>query len=114
MAALKAQVQNLCGLDDFRPSQRETIEQVMAGNDCLCVMPTGAGKSLCFQFPAAVQKGLTIVVSPLIALMQDQVQQMRDEGIPATLFNSSLRASLQRQVMHELEEGFEGLLYLAP
>src|SRR5258708_2482730 len=98
MPDLKSQLQQLFGLDEFRPSQQEVIEHVLAGNDVLCVMPTGAGKSLCFQFPAAVQKGLTIVVSPLIALMQDQVQQMRDEGIPAALLNSSLSAAMQRQV----------------
>src|SRR6195952_4169368 len=64
-----------------RPRQREVIEDVLAGRDVLCVMPTGAGKSLCYQLPAAILGGLTVVVSPLISLMEDQVQQLRDEGI---------------------------------
>src|SRR5215467_4202120 len=111
---LREQLQELFGLDDFRPSQREVIEDVLAGRDVLCVMPTGAGKSLCYQLPAVVGGGTTIVVSPLISLMEDQVQQLRDEGIRATLINSSLNALQQRQAIEELNEGFDGLLYVAP
>src|SRR5690349_7937931 len=114
MPDLREQLQNLFGLDDFRPSQRQVIEDVLAGRDVLCVMPTGAGKSLCYQFPAAVRAGLTLVVSPLISLMQDQVQQLTDEEIPAAFLNSSLSASQQRQVIDRLENGFQGLLYIAP
>lgn len=114
MADLREHLQNLFGLDDFRPAQREVIEDVLGGRDVLCVMPTGAGKSLCYQLPAAVQQGLTLVVSPLISLMEDQVQQLRDENIPAAMLNSSLSGSLQRQVLNELEQGFNGLLYVAP
>jgi len=111
---LRQHLQDSFGLDDFRPAQREVIEDVLRGRDVLCVMPTGAGKSLCYQLPAAVQKGLAIVVSPLISLMEDQVQQLRDEGIAAALLNSSLSASMQREVIAELHQGFEGLLYVAP
>jgi ATP-dependent DNA helicase RecQ len=111
---LREQLQSLFGLDDFRPAQRQVIEDVLAARDVLCVMPTGAGKSLCYQLPAAIQGGLTVVISPLISLMEDQVQQLRDEGIPAALLNSSLTTSMQRQVMNELEHGFDGLLYVAP
>jgi ATP-dependent DNA helicase RecQ len=114
MADLRAQLQELFGLDDFRAAQREVIEDVLAGRDVLCVMPTGAGKSLCYQFPAIVQQGLTIVVSPLIALMEDQVQQLRDSGHPAALINSSLTPAMLRQAMADLHDGFEGLLYVAP
>jgi ATP-dependent DNA helicase RecQ len=114
MPDLRQQLQELFGLDDFRPAQRDVIEDVLAGRDVLCVMPTGAGKSLCFQFPAAVSGGLTVVVSPLISLMEDQVQQLRDENIPAALLNSSLPAGMQREVMAELNDGFQGLLYVAP
>jgi len=114
MPDLREQLQQLFGLDEFRPAQREVIEDVLAGKDVMCVMPTGAGKSLCYQLPAMVQGGLTIVVSPLIALMEDQVQQLRDAGHPAALINSSLTASRQRQAMADLHDGFDGLLYVAP
>src|SRR5262245_26525705 len=114
MPDLREHLQNLFGLDDFRPSQREVIEDVLAGRDVLCVMPTGAGKSLCYQLPAVVGGGMTIVVSPLISLMEDQVQQLRDEGIGAALVNSSLTVAQQRQAIEELQGGFEGLLYVAP
>jgi ATP-dependent DNA helicase RecQ len=114
MADLREQLQELFGLDDFRPSQRQVIADVMDGRDVLCVMPTGAGKSLCYQLPAALGTGLSIVVSPLISLMEDQVQQLRDDGIAARLLNSSLPPAMQRQVIAELNDGFKGLLYLAP
>src|SRR5882724_8946057 len=114
MPDLREHLQNLFGLDDFRPAQREVLEDVLAGRDVLCVMPTGAGKSLCYQLPAVVQSGLTIVVSPLISLMEDQVSQLRDEGISALLLNSSLTSSQQREVILEIENGLEGLLYVAP
>src|SRR5581483_2210418 len=114
MPDLREHLQNLFGLDDFRPAQRGVIEDVLARRDVLCVMPTGAGKSLCYQLPTAVQGGLTIVVSPLISLMADQVQQMRDEGLPALLINSSQSPAEQRAVIAELHHGFQGLLYVAP
>jgi ATP-dependent DNA helicase RecQ len=114
MPDLREHLQNLFGLDDFRPAQREVIEDVLRGRDVLCVMPTGAGKSLCYQLPAAVQGGLTLVVSPLISLMEDQVQQMRDEGIAAAFLNSSLSPAMKRETLREIEAGFEGLLYVAP
>src|SRR6266566_8472335 len=109
MPDLRQHLQDLFGLDDFRIAQREVIEDVLRGKDVLCVMPTGAGKSLCYQLPAAVSGGLTIVVSPLISLMEDQVQQLRDEGIAASMLNSSLTPAMRRQTMAEVEAGFEGL-----
>ncbi len=114
MPDLREQLQNLFGLDEFRPAQQGVIEAVLAGQDVLCVMPTGAGKSLCYQLPAAISDGLSIVVSPLISLMEDQVQQLRDEGIPAALLNSSMTGSIQKAVMDEIRDGFRGLLYVAP
>jgi ATP-dependent DNA helicase RecQ len=114
MPDLREHLQNHFGLDDFRRSQREVIEDVLLGKDVLCVMPTGAGKSLCYQLPAVVQGGLTIVVSPLISLMEDQVQQLQDEEINAAMLNSSQAAAQQREVIAQLERGFEGLLYVAP
>src|SRR5678810_916576 len=95
---LREQLTNLFGLEEFRPAQREVIEDVLAGKDVLCVMPTGAGKSLCYQLPAAISDALSIVVSPLISLMADQVQQLRDEGIPAAMLNSSLSPGERREV----------------
>src|SRR3954452_7300429 len=114
MIDLREHLQNLFGLDDFRPSQREVIESVLAGRDVLCVMPTGAGKSLCYQLPAAIGGGLSIVVSPLISLMEDQVQQLRDEGVRAEMLNSSQSSAQQREVLAQLHDGFDGLLYVAP
>jgi ATP-dependent DNA helicase RecQ len=114
MPDLRDTLREVFGLDEFRPGQREVIEDVLAGKDVLCVMPTGAGKSLCYQLPAVLQKGLTIVVSPLISLMEDQVQQLRDEGISAAVLNSSLTPAMRRQTMAEVKAGFEGLLYVAP
>ena len=105
---LRAQLQSVFGLDDFRPMQREVIEDVMAGRDVLCVMPTGAGKSLCYQLPAAVQGGLAIVVSPLISLMENQVMQLRDEGISCAMLNSGMPMQDVRETMRQLEDGFEG------
>src|ERR1700749_1971566 len=107
MPDLREQLQTLFGLDDFRPAQRGVIEDVLAGRDVLCVMPTGAGKSLCFQLPAVVSGGLTMVVSPLISLMEDQVQQLRDENISAEFLNSSLPPAMQREVLARLHKGFE-------
>src|SRR5947207_4813639 len=114
MADLREHLQNLFGLDEFRPSQQDVIEDVLRGRDVLCVMPTGAGKSLCYQLPAAIGGGLTIVVSPLISLMEDQVQQLRDEGIAAAMLNSSMTMPTQREVMTQIGQGFAGLLYVAP
>ena len=84
------------GLNSFRKGQREVIDHIIAGNDCLCVMPTGGGKSLCYQLPSIVRKGLTIVVSPLIALMKDQVDTLVKRGISATLINRRLDWSVSQ------------------
>src|SRR6478672_9199596 len=78
------------GLATFRPGQREVIAAVLDGCDALCIMPTGGGKSLCYQLPALARDGITLVVSPLIALMKDQVDALHERGIAATFINSSL------------------------
>ncbi len=114
MDSLDSTLQSIFGLQQFRPYQREIISDVLAGNDVVCVMPTGAGKSLCFQLPAVMAKGLTLVVSPLISLMADQVAQLRRLKVPALLLNSSLTAEQQRQITSALHRGFQGLLYVAP
>ncbi|HEX4125454.1 MAG TPA: RecQ family ATP-dependent DNA helicase, partial [Tepidisphaeraceae bacterium] len=114
MDDLQQQLQDLFGLDDFRPAQRQVIEDVLAGTDVLCVMPTGAGKSLCYQLPAAISGKLSIIVSPLISLMADQVSQLADNEIPALFLNSALSAAERRETMRQVAGGFAGLLYVAP
>ncbi|WP_321991778.1 DNA helicase RecQ [Marispirochaeta aestuarii] len=102
------------GFDSFRPLQKEIIGSVLAGRDTLVVMPTGGGKSLCYQIPALVLDGLTLVVSPLISLMEDQVSQLKELGVPAVCLNSSLSAEEYRQNMGLLGRGEIKLLYTAP
>ena len=102
------------GYDTFRPLQREVIENVQAGRDTLAVMPTGGGKSLCYQIPALLFNGLTVVVSPLISLMKDQVEQLRAFGVPAIFLNSSLSPQEYLENMEYVKRGEVKLLYLAP
>src|SRR5438132_6974183 len=99
------------GLERFRPGQRAVIESVLQGRDVLCVMPTGGGKSLCYQLPALLLEGLTLVVSPLIALMKDQVDALSPRGIRATLINSTLDPSEQHLRLIEVEAGRDDLVY---
>ena len=102
------------GFTSFRPLQEEIIRDSLAGKDVFALLPTGGGKSLCFQLPAMVQPGLTVVVSPLIALMKDQVDGMRAGGIPATFLNSSLAQGESRARLRGLHNGEFRLLYVAP
>jgi len=102
------------GLSSFRPGQREVIESVIEGRDCLCIMPTGGGKSLCYQFPAVMRGGLTLVVSPLIALMKDQVDSLNRLNIKAACINSTLSHGEQRDRMYEMSTGQYDLVYVAP
>ncbi len=101
MESIDDLLQRVFRLPDFRPRQREIIQDVLDGRDVVCVMPTGAGKSLCFQLPALLLKGLTIVVSPLISLMADQVQQLQAIGVPVLLLNSSQPSHEQSQVLKQ-------------
>lgn len=102
------------GYDSFRPNQQDIIEEVLDGKDALAIMPTGGGKSLCFQLPALAMEGTTIVVSPLIALMKDQVDGLRGNGIAAAYYNSSQPQEEQALVFSELKDGKLKLLYIAP
>jgi ATP-dependent DNA helicase RecQ len=102
------------GLSTFRPGQQEAIEAVLAGHDCLCIMPTGGGKSLCYQLPAVARDGLTLVVSPLIALMKDQVDALSARGISATFINSSLPLADQQSRLRHMAAGQYDLVYIAP
>ncbi len=102
------------GYSAFRPLQREICEATLAGRDVFALLPTGGGKSLCFQLPALVRPGLTVVVSPLIALMKDQVDQLTASGVAATFLNSSLDADESRRRLRGLHQGAFKLLYVAP
>ncbi len=114
MANLDQLLHDVFRLPSFRPHQRAVVEDVVAGQDVLCVMPTGAGKSLCFQLPAVAIRGLTIIVSPLISLMADQVAHLKAAKIPAMLLNSSQSIDEQREVIRTVAKGWAGLLYVAP
>lgn len=102
------------GLDSFRPGQAEVIDAIFANRDCLCIMPTGGGKSLCFQLPAIARSGLVLVVSPLIALMQDQIEALEAREISATFINSTLSYAEQQQRLTLMSEGRYDLVYIAP
>lgn len=102
------------GYESFRPLQEEAMREALAGNDTLVLMPTGGGKSLCYQLPALAKGGLTIVVSPLIALMKDQVDALEEAGVAATYLNSTLSAAESRERLAKLFEGSFRLLYVAP
>ena len=101
-------------LTSFRRGQREVIASVLNGRECLCIMPTGGGKSLCYQMPAIMRDGVTLVISPLIALMKDQVDAMQRQQIRATLINSSLSMEEQSDRVRGISEGRYDLVYVAP
>src|SRR5437763_2603406 len=102
------------GFASFRPLQEEIIRDALAGRDVFALLPTGGGKSLCFQLPALAQPGLTVVVSPLISLMKDQVDALQASGVAATFLNSSLQAGDSRERLRGLHNGRYRLLYAAP
>jgi ATP-dependent DNA helicase RecQ len=114
MSDIDSILTSIFGLEQFRLQQREIVNDVLAGRDALAVMPTGAGKSLCFQLPAVALKGLTLVISPLISLMADQVRQLRALRIPALMLSSGQTWDEQREAMARLRDGFRGLFYVAP
>ena len=99
MQDARAALKERFGYDDFRPNQRDLVEQVLAGRDVLGVMPTGAGKSVCYQIPGVVMSGLALVISPLVSLMGDQVRSLQDAGIQAAYLNSTLTPSQQGSIM---------------
>ena len=102
------------GLSSFRPGQKAVIDAIVSGKDTLCIMPTGGGKSLCYQLPTIARQGLTIVISPLIALMKDQVDGLIKNGIPATFINSSLPPAEQQTRLADMIHGKYKLIYIAP
>src|SRR5215210_5280355 len=107
-------LQSRFGFSEFRAGQQPVIETLLAGRAALAVFPTGGGKSLCYQLPALALKGVTLVVSPLIALMKDQIDFLRGRGIPAARLDSSLSYEESRAVHEGLSAGRLKLLYVAP
>ncbi len=102
------------GFEDFRPLQEQVIQHVMAQQDCLVLMPTGGGKSLCFQLPALALPGITVVISPLISLMKDQVDQLQANGVAAAFLNSTLKPDAIAAIQHQARQGRLKILYIAP
>jgi ATP-dependent DNA helicase RecQ len=114
MSDARHKLKHVFGHDDFRDAQRDVIVDVLAGRDALAVLPTGSGKSLCYQLPALLTPGLTIVVSPLIALMKNQVDALRTAGVAATFLNSTLDPDATAERIDGLRRGDYKLLYVAP
>ena len=114
MNEIRETLQQVFGLQDFRPHQQEIIEHVVGGGDAFVLMPTGGGKSLCYQLPALRRSGLAIVISPLISLMKDQVDALVANGVSAAMYNSNLGAAEARDVLERLHTGQLDLLYVAP
>ena len=102
------------GYDQFRPGQKEIVDAILAGRDVLVVMPTGAGKSICYQVPALMMPGITLVVSPLISLMQDQVRALVAAGVPAAYLNNSLTDNQKALMLRRAQEGRYKIIYVAP
>ncbi|MGH9666512.1 MAG: DEAD/DEAH box helicase, partial [Bryobacteraceae bacterium] len=102
------------GYDTFRPMQERVVRSIIDGRDIAVVMPTGGGKSLCYQLPAVVSGGTAIVISPLIALMQDQSGHLERMGIPAAVLNSTMAPAEQNTIQRQARQGAYRLLYLSP
>lgn len=106
--------QKIWGYEDFRPPQGEIIDSLLRGKDALIIMPTGGGKSICFQLPALLKNGVTLVISPLVALMENQVKELLDRNLPAALIHSQILVAKRRQTLQALEKNKLRLLYLSP
>src|SRR4026209_520273 len=110
----RAPLKQAFGYDEFRAGQEMAIESVLAGHDTLVVLPTGGGQSVCYQIPALVLPGLTVVVSPLISLMKDQVDALEARNLPAAFINSTLKSAQVADRLARAARGEVRLLYLAP
>ena len=102
------------GYDSFRPGQEEIVKRLLGGQDVLAVMPTGAGKSICYQVPALLLPGITLVVSPLVSLMKDQVGALVQAGVAAAFLNNSLTDNQKALMLHRAREGWYKIIYVAP
>src|SRR5699024_10862093 len=107
-------MQHYFGYDSFRPGQEATMQHIMDGQNTLAIMPTGNGKSLCFQLPALAMEGTTIIISPLISLMKDQVDALTSLGVAATYINSSLSIHKQQERVQNMRNGAYTFVYIAP
>ena len=107
-------LKTLFGYDEFRSGQKSIVDSILSGRDTFAVMPTGAGKSICYQIPAMLLPGITLVISPLISLMQDQVKALNDAGISAAFINSSLTVSDFYETVREVRKGVYKIIYVAP
>lgn len=107
-------LQKFYGYEDFRPGQKKVVESLLNRNDTVAIMPTGAGKSICFQIPALLFEGVTLVISPLISLMKDQVDSLRQLGIAAVYINSSVRKAQLYKDLQDISAGFYKIIYIAP
>src|SRR6202041_3893804 len=112
LAAAQSRLQTIFGFAAFRPGQADIVSAILEGRDVLAVMPTGSGKSLCYQLPALLGDGLTIVVSPLIALMRNQVAQLRGYGIAAAALNSANGFAENRSILDQIGRGELRLVYV--
>ncbi|HIK26687.1 MAG: ATP-dependent DNA helicase [Oscillatoriaceae bacterium SKW80] len=112
--AVRAALKKIWGYEDFRAPQGEIIRSLLQKRDALIVLPTGGGKSICFQLPALLQKGLTLVVSPLIALMENQVQELRDRNLPAGLLHAEIPSNQRKKILQDIKNNRLRLLYLSP
>src|SRR3954452_1659677 len=111
---LKQVVREHFGFRRFRPGQERAVQAAMEGKDTIVIMPTGSGKSLCFQLPALALEGTTVVVSPLIALMKDQTDSLNERGIAAVAVNSTLSPREQREALEEIAAGRKEFVYTTP
>ena len=114
LASATALLQRTFGLTSFRPMQQRVLEPALAGRDVLAVLPTGGGKSLCFQIPALHSGGLTVVISPLIALMQDQVGRLQSKGVAAATLSGDVDRGTEAAVLEQARTGELRLLYVSP
>src|SRR5687767_4380623 len=112
--ALAGVLERFWGYSSFRPLQRDAMDAIIAGRDSIVVLPTGGGKSLCFQAPALVRDGMALVVSPLISLMKDQVDTLVGNGVPAACYNSALAQGDKSAIVQGVREGRYRLLYVSP
>lgn len=111
---MKAELKRYFGYDSFRPGQQEVVEAAVQGRDVLCIMPTGGGKSICYQLPALAMDGISLVISPLLSLMKDQVTTLVNNGVKGAYLNSSLTFSQMRMAMQRARDGWYKIIYVTP